>query len=436
MKPLAAVVVLFAASLAALVDAGQACSCALPNPRAALAQADGAFVGRLVSRRDSGQRAILTFSVDRALKGSIGSTVEVVTASNSAACGIELRSGARTGLVLERRGGRWHGYLCWQFDPEELLAAASPLPPPTGRGPVALVLGAELGDVRLLALDAHGRTLAYGRGGGRTLLASVCPGRQRLVELVSPTSGTGTSLVVRDTRTLRTLQRQPLRMPAFRSAQRLRCQDRSGTSSVLFARGGRDSATRSAVYRIRGSRQGIAWEGSAHDAAIGATSAYLSAGRRGRQLVVVDLATGRVRLIAELPVAATSLAVDDRQTWLAGIRNRGAGPSDIVAVALSTGRTRTRTISRRDVQGQLAWLPAGRLLFLPAWGTVPARVLDTSLSERSRFAWNAASGAVFGRTVFGIDLTPTLSSAPLPGGPQRAVRRLPGRASLIVAATG
>ena len=132
---LAGVFVVFAATLAGGVESGQACSCALPDPRAALAQADGAFVGTLVSRREGDQTTVLTFSVEKALKGAIGRTVEVSTASNSAACGIEVRTGTRVGLVVERRGGTWSGYLCWQFDPDELLAAAKPLPAPNGRGP-------------------------------------------------------------------------------------------------------------------------------------------------------------------------------------------------------------------------------------------------------------------------------------------------------------
>ena len=66
MRALAAcVAVLFAATLAGGVESGHACSCAMPDPRAALAQADGAFVGTLVSRRQLDQQAVLEYAVEQ-----------------------------------------------------------------------------------------------------------------------------------------------------------------------------------------------------------------------------------------------------------------------------------------------------------------------------------------------------------------------------------
>ena len=428
---LACVVVLLGSLLAAGVEDGRACSCALPDPRAALAQGDGAFVGTLVSRRDAGQQAVLTFSVERALKGSIGSTVEVVTASNSAACGIELQSGTRVGLVLDRRGRAWQGYLCSQFDPEELLAAALPLPAPNGQGPVALVVGGEFGDVRLLALDASGRTLAYGRGGGRAGLVSICPGRRRLVELayIRP----GTMLVARETRTLRIVSRERLRLPGERYAQRLSCHHRTGSNVVVFARGpSGDSGAGSALFRVAHGRVSEIWTGAAHDAAITSTTAYLSGGLTGTNLVRVDLNGRRVRRLATLPGPTTALAVNRTGTLFAGIHARLDRSAQVVRVDLRGENVRTVRLPADVGQAQVFWLPGERLLFVPAYGS-SARVLDASLRTRSEFRWRATSAAVVGSRLHGIDISVALFRASLPSGPQRVARRLPGRPQLIVA---
>jgi hypothetical protein len=437
MRALAAcVAVLLAAALAAGVESGRACSCALPDPRAALARADGAFVGVLESRRESGQEAVLVFRVERRLKGAMGGVVTVVTASNSAACGIELAQGARVGLVLERMGGAWHGSLCAQFEPAELLAAALPLPAPNGRGPVALVVGGELGDVRLIALDANGRTLAYGRGDGRPLLASFCPGNGRLVEIASVPSGY--VLVLRHARTLRVVRRHTLRLPGERYPQRLACSDQAGTRVVVFARGPRgDSPARSALYRVRGGRPTAVWSGAAFDAAFTPTHAFLSAGARGRVLARVDLATGSDRSIATLPHPTTVLAVDETGTRVAGVHPRLDRSADVIRLDLRGGRAQVATARLPAQEGvaEAFWLSGGRLLFTPVYGST-ARVLGPSLRTRSRFRWRALSAAVVGQRLYGTDLSLSLFRADLPDGPQRVARRLPGRTVLLASATG
>ena len=183
-------VVAAVAVVAATATPAHACSCAMPDPRSLLAQTDGAFVGRLIERRDLGDgRAVFTFRVERRVKGAMGSTVDVESASNGAACGLETTIGARIGLFLERRAGRWTSSLCWQVSPDDLLAAAQPLPPPNGRGPATLLVAGRFGPARLLALDDRGRTLAYGRGAGTILLISVCPGARRMAELVQRDDG-------------------------------------------------------------------------------------------------------------------------------------------------------------------------------------------------------------------------------------------------------
>jgi hypothetical protein len=436
MKALGAcVLAFFAATLAAQVEAGRACSCALPDPRAALAQADGAFVGTLVSRREGDQTTVLTYSVEKALKGAITRTIEVSTASNSAACGIEAPVGTRVGLVLERRAGAWYGHLCWQFAPEELLAAGQPLPAPNGHGPVALIVGGGFGESRLIALDGRGRTLAYGMGTGRVGLLAVCPGGRLVAELAF--AGSGQRLVVRATRTLRVLRRQTLTLPRGRYPQRLACEDEAGTSLLVFGRGTFDSYARSALYRAKDGRLQALWNGAAYDAAFAFRLAFLSAGTNGRTLLRVDLRTGRTQQLARLPGAVTAMAVNDAGTVLAGMLDPEVGQSHVVRVDL-TGRPARVTSTRlagEDGSGQIFWLGSGRLLFVPAYGQM-ARVLDDSLRTRSRFRWTAAAAALVGSEVFGTDISVALFRATLPSGPQRVIRRLPGRPTVIVSATG
>ncbi|HYI74160.1 MAG TPA: hypothetical protein VEW90_02735, partial [Gaiellaceae bacterium] len=328
----ALVLVLAVASLAAGVEPGHACSCALPDARSALARADGAFVGTARTRRDVGQQVVYTFAVERTLKGSLGRTVDVVTPSSSAACGIEVPIGARVGLVLDRRGAAWNGSLCAQFEPAELLAAASPLPAPNGRGPVALVLGGEFGDTRLIALDGRGLTLAYGRGGGRAGLVSFCPGNRRLTE-VAFTAG-GTVLAVRVLPSLRIVRRHTFVLPGNRYPAGLACETASGTNSVVFARGPTGAAAGAALYRMRDGRRVTLWAGAALDAGFSASLAYLSAGPVGRTLLRVELGTGRARRVTALPGAITELSVSADGTGVAGIRSRVGRPSQVIKVDL------------------------------------------------------------------------------------------------------
>ena len=420
--------VLFTAALAGGVESGRACSCALPDPRAALAQADGAFVGTLVSRREGDQTTVLTFSVERALKGAIGKTVEVSTASSSAACGIEVRTGTRVGLVLERRGGMWNGYLCWQFAPGELLDAALPLPAPNGRGPVALVVGGGFGESRLAALDSRGRTLAYGQGTGRVGLLAICPGGRRLAEIAFV--GAGQRLVIRATRTLDIVRRQALTLPREKYAQRLACEDPAGASVLAF--------TTSGLYRVKDGTTRPVWTGAAYDAEIASRHAYVSAGADRRALLRVDTRTGRTRQVATLPGRIGAMVLNDTGTALAGVHSRIGRRSQIVRVdlAMRSPRVTTVRLPNADESGQLFWLPAGRLLFVSRYGSGTSRVLDASLRTRSRFRWPATNVAVIGSQAYGIDLTRSLWRAELPSGSARVVRQLPGRPSVIVSVAG
>ena len=211
----------------------------------------------------------------------MGSTVDVESASNGAACGLETTIGARIGLFLERRAGRWTSSLCWQVSPDDLLAAAQPLPPPNGRGPTTLLVAGRFGPARLLALDARGRTLAYGRGAGTTLLISVCPGARRMAELVQ--RETGVAVVIRELPGLRLIRSNgsSSRRWAERTATALRCESRDGTPAPcaplerLESRGGSTRTSDGTARKV------TLWRGVATWGTLTERTAYLASGDRG-----------------------------------------------------------------------------------------------------------------------------------------------------------
>lgn len=133
-------------SLALAADA-LACSCAPVDLVRDLPSADGAFVGTVLERSETGQSATYMFRVEQVYKGEIENRVEIVTPSNGAACGLEVGVGDRIGLLLERDGDIWRSGLCSQVDPAAFVALTNvedSLPPVNWGGIVvgALVLGA------------------------------------------------------------------------------------------------------------------------------------------------------------------------------------------------------------------------------------------------------------------------------------------------------
>jgi hypothetical protein len=115
------VLAIAALSLALAADAF-ACSCLPVDLIRDLPRADGAFVGTVLERTVEGQDAIYLFRVEQVYKGDIENRIEVVTATNSAACGLELGVDERIGLLLTRDAGTWRSGLCSQVDPSAFLA--------------------------------------------------------------------------------------------------------------------------------------------------------------------------------------------------------------------------------------------------------------------------------------------------------------------------
>lgn len=438
-KTLLAGVAVVLAALAVTVEPARACSCVPPDPWSYLRQADGAFVGRLVSRREADQgRAVLTFRVERAVKGKIGKTVEVVTANNGAACGIETSVGQRIGLFLSREGGGWQGHLCWQVAPEDLLAAVA-LPAPNGRGPVKLLVGGRFGPARTMALDAKGRTLAYGLGRGKVREFSACPGGRRVAELVALDTPdpphTSYIVAICELPTLRLIREQRLRHRYFDTSG-LRCVDVNADQVIAFWGSGPDLERRARLIRITPTEVTTIWQGMAWYASFRENFAYIQLfARAGTTLIAVDLRTGATRKLGTVRVHGVyDLIADPARTRFAGLaydEARACCPRLVVA-DLAQRPVSVRTLRLPNAVGQLFWLSHGRLALFQ--NTEDAAVIfDRTLRVVSRFRWPGISSTVVGSTVYGVGRG-SLVKAELPSGPARVVRRLPGVTETIVSA--
>lgn len=105
-----------------LVGDASACSCAPVDLERDLPTADGAVIGTVLERRVSGATATYVLRVEQVYKGDIDNRVEIVSAADGAACGLEVGVGERVGLLLSRQGGAWRSSLCSQVEPADFLA--------------------------------------------------------------------------------------------------------------------------------------------------------------------------------------------------------------------------------------------------------------------------------------------------------------------------
>ncbi len=163
------------------------CTCMQPDPYAGLVQADGAFVGALVTVDrnlgpvyNSSTLVDYEFEVEEALKGDIRDTIVVKSAADGGSCGFETPVGQRVGILLYRVGDHWEGNLCWTLDANTLIAAAEGPPAPVSGSPPHLVASVPMGQAGLVALNRAGEIVGYGRGQPPGLL-SVCPDGQNFI---------------------------------------------------------------------------------------------------------------------------------------------------------------------------------------------------------------------------------------------------------------
>jgi hypothetical protein len=344
-----------------------ACSCAGGDPRDRLEAADAAIVARLKEKTvdPDGQRAVYRFKVAEWVKGDGGTFVDVHSAAYGAACGIEAKIGQRIGLFLYLDPDEevWTSGLCSQISPRKLRAAARPLPDPDGEGPVRYVVGGNLGPNRLIALDARGRTLAYGEGEGHTQAIDACPGGGRLVETAS-VDGSGV-VVVRRTGSLDVLRRVLVVRTTWPHLYDVTCLRRLGGRVLVAEEHGREWW----IHLLRWGRDRVVWHGDA-------ANAYLVGGKafvvKGGALWRLSLDGGGLSRIMSLPGGDQRVEPSPTGRYWAYVRYGGAVPSEPPSEIRVFDR-RDGSLDRYALQGsndwgEVAWIDDGRLVYAPGPG--------------------------------------------------------------------
>lgn len=294
------------ALVAPSIPHAKACSCAPYDVRERLPEVDAAFVGRLIARKDpapvgglfsSDTRVRYRFSVERPVKGALPSgTIDVWSSSSGASCGLETPIGERAGILLERDGDdRWTSGLCMQADPDVLIRAGQPLPPPEGAPPPAVLVGTTHGPGRMVSLDGLGRVVAYGGGDGIVNDIAFCPGGARVAEAYSPPynqSSPGPGVAVRTADGLDVVWERLIGADGGSSdatVADVACAERhGGTVLVLAVRHVYTETTalhHALILAIAGQKEpDVLWQGDATAGTFTADgrSAYLNGGAEGR----------------------------------------------------------------------------------------------------------------------------------------------------------
>jgi len=405
----------------------KACSCALGDPRDAFAASDGAFIGTLTSQTpdpsDPSYGSIYAFTVEEAFKGDLSETVEVHAASNGAACGLEVPLGGRTGLFLDLIDGRWSSSLCQQIAPDDLRAAAQPLPEPDGVGPIAMLVSGSYGEAGIVALDSEGRTLAYGERDPDSGPLHVCPGSRRFLEVHG--GFRRPELAIRDTASLDVVREidLPLGVWPYRNLEpvAMTCADENADVVYLAALryGGNEEDS---VFKITPDNVRRIYRGKVGDFHFEGTDLYLTEGARGRFLVRLDLDAPERHGLATVPGRSTQPRVSPNGRWVA--LRAGADRMKLVVVNTETGRVRSKLMPP-GTAGEALWMNNRRIAFLPGgYDNDRIEIYSRRLVRTARLAgdWYTNSNFLDRGIAYGIGWG-VLYRASLSTGPSEVLRR-------------
>ena len=227
------------------------------------------------------------------------------------------------------------------------------------------LLGGGFGGPTVIALDAQGRTLAYGAGRGSMTELEVCPGGRRSVE-TAWIDGRRT-LFVRDLRSM--LVRYRVQLGGDPLAVSCRTPNAHGIVALLSVGGdGGERSSRLVALSDRGTR--VLHRGSADEGSIEGRYAWLASGSSSRTVTRVDLRTGRAqRIVSFADISGLVASPDGRRAAFQAGGNR-------LCVAAGAGAITTR----QGLFSVLAWADTASLVarsFAPTPNAI--RVLDSRL---------------------------------------------------------
>ena len=398
-----------------------ACSCAVGDARERLEAADAAIIGTALSRAPSGDRTVVyIFNVDEAVKGSFGQTVEVETASDGAACGLEIGIGQQEGLFLSgSQMEGWHSSLCQQIAPEELREAARPMPAPDGEGPIKLIVGGDWGDMGLFALDSEGRTLMYGRRERGSTVADMCPGSELFIE--SPWGGKR-RWVVRRTATFEVVD---VVYPP-RGSWPEECLSSDASQVLVYAIRYGEPLSSSKLYRYTNGDFELLYQGNSSWFELVGDHLYLTEGRYGRNVRVLDLTTGRKRFIARLPRYVQGVVASPDETRL--VTTSGADREKLISIDMTTSPATVRVKDHGiGMSGEVYWLDNETIAYLPGgYDNNRVKIFDVDLNVVRTLAgpWYTIDEDLIGNVAYGAGWG-VVYRAHLPDGPAEVLREFP-----------
>lgn len=379
-----AVAVTTTALLLGLVGVGtaHACSCATPDLASVLAgDAGQALVLAQRTDLDGGPEGSLRVLATLA-GGPVLGPVEA-RFDNGGSCDPGVVGGGVAALVLAGDDRTWTTTTCGVVPlPEALEAAGGPLALDDDAGPPTLLLAGGFGGARLAAVDASGRTTAWGEGAGVTRAIAACPGDAVVVDVAHEDGG-----LVLQRWSLPDLapMGEALPLPGEAFGLAVRCLDADGRRVQV------------AVPAYEGAGAVLAVDGDAVSeqpapvrdaAAAGGTLAVLVADDgtgSASGVAVVDDDGGLVRVLTRPDTVLDQLAVspDGEHVLAAGYPDAGG---NVVVVAPTDGSGAAER--HLDAFASFGWLTAERVWMRAEAGGQPfgaststVAVLDRSLAD-------------------------------------------------------